>query len=259
MLHLTNSFFPCVSLSTILALGACGGGGGKPDPEQKAVFSEASTDELMDVLQILILPELTFGAVPTLMVLEGEFSGNGCPEITETGIVGNCTTTDGVRYEGSVELAGNEAGPFVSMTYRGLRRTDPEGLFSFYLDGTVVFTQESDEELRYDLAMTVEISGFDAEVDRIEVEMSATCRTQDEGSASCTLEDGSAAQIAGFGGFTIEGTHPLGSGESSEGDTSSADLTAHGEDSVHITYDDETECMTYTLEGGEPQQFCPEE
>ncbi len=40
---------------------------------------------------------------------------------------------------------------------------------------------------------------------------------------------------------------------------SSADLTADGEDSVHVEYDFETGCMTYTLEGGEPQQSCPEE
>ncbi len=132
------------------------------------------------------LAEFTSIVVPLLVFLDGMFSDNGCPKVTETSIVGNCTTTDGTRYEGSAELEPNTAGLFPSVTYRGLRFTDSEG-GSLYLDGTVVFTQESDEELRYDLAMILEIQDdFDAEADRLEVKASATCRMQDEVSASCT-------------------------------------------------------------------------
>lgn len=142
----------------------------------------------------------------------------------------------------------NAAGLFSSVTYRALRHTDSEGS-SFYLDGSVIFTEESDEEMRDDLVMTLEIQdGFDAGVARAEAELSATCRMQDEISASCTLEAGSAAQFEGFGGFTIEGTHVM-MGSELGGNGNAADVTAHGEDSVHIEYDVETECM----------QSCPEE
>ena len=257
MFHRTKSFFSCVSLSGVLALGACGGGGsGEPGPGQTARFSEASTDDLTAVVMVANLAEFASIIVPLVAFIEGTFSENGCPEITETSIVGNCTTADGTRYEGSAELEPNAAGLFSSVTYRGLRHTDSEGS-SFYLDGTVVFTQESDEELRYDLAMAVEIQdGFDAEAGRLEVEASATCRMQDEASARCTLEAGSVADVEGFGGFTIEGTHALGS--ELGGNLNSAEVTAQGADSVHIDYDVETECMTYTIEDGEPQQSCPE-
>lgn len=257
MIHRTKSFFSCVSLSGILALGACGGSNGGSESAQTARFSEASTDELTAVVMVANLAEFASTVVPLVAFLEGTFSENGCPEVTETSIVGNCTTADGTRYEGSAEIVPNAAGLFSSVTYRGLRHTDPEGS-SFYLDGSVTFTEESDEEMRYDLAMTLEIQdGFDAEVARAEVDASATCRMQDEISASCTLEAGSAAQFDGFGGFTIEGTHVMGSELGGNGN--SASVTAHGEDSVHIEYDVETECMTYSIDGGQPQQSCPEE
>jgi hypothetical protein len=33
-------------------------------------------------------------------------------------------------------------------------------------------------------------------------------------------------------------------------------VTARGEDSVQIDYDVATECMRYTVEGGEAQEYC---
>jgi hypothetical protein len=106
--------------------------------------------------------------------------------------------------------------------------------------------------------MMLEIQdGFDAGVTRAEAELSATCRMQDEISAICTLEAGSAAQFEGFGEFTIEGTHVMGSELGGNGNA--ADVTAQGENSVHIEYDVEIECMTYSIDGGQPQQSCPEE
>lgn len=257
MFHRTKSFFACVSLSGVLALGACGGGGGEPGIEQTARFSEASPDDLTAVVMVANLAEFASTVVPLIAIIEGTFSENGCPEVTETSIVGNCTTADGTRYEGSAEIVPNAAGLFSSVTYRGLRHTDSEGS-SFYLDGSVIFTEEGDEEMRYDIAMTLEIQdGLDAGVTRAEAELSATCRMQGETSASCTLEAGSAAQFEDFGGFTIEGTHVMGSELGGNGN--SADVTARGEDSVHIEYDVETECMTYSIDGGEAQQSCPEE
>ena len=56
------------------------------------------------------------------------------------------------------------------------------------------------------------------------------CRMQDELSARCTLEAGSVADVEGFGGFTIEGTHALGSDLG--GNLDSAEVTAQGADSV---------------------------
>jgi hypothetical protein len=52
-------------------------------------------------------------------------------------------------------------------------------------------------------------NGFDAEVGRAELELSATCQIPGEGNANCTLEAGATAKIDGLGEFTIEGTHTM--------------------------------------------------
>lgn len=259
MIHRAKSFFSCVSLFSVLGLAACGGGGGGGDtgPEQTARFSDAAEDDIVGVVAMANTAEFASAIVPFLAILEGSLSEGSCPEVTETSIVGNgCMTEGGTRYDGSAELEG-AAGAFSSVTYRGFRRTDFEGS-SFYLDGTVVFTEESAEELRYELSLTLEIQdGFDAERGRAELELSATCANQSDETALCTFEAGSGVTIEDFGGFTLEGTHKLGGEAGLSGNDT--DVVAQGKDSVHLEYDVATECTTYTLEGGEPQQICAEE
>ncbi len=250
MVDRTKSFLSCVSLSSVLALGACG-----LNDEQTARFSEASNVELSTAVAAVTLVEQAAILVPIVVAFDSLFSENNCPEITLTSIIGNgCELPDGGRYDGSIELGPTLASQFASMTFHEFRRTDAE-LSSFYMDGTVAFAQES-EELRYDLDMVFERqAGFAANVYRAEVETSATCQVLGEASARCTLDAGS-ARIDNLGGFTFEGIHSLGDVSALPEGSSPLDVTLHGAEAMHMKFDAATGCIAYTIEDGEPQQHC---
>ena len=251
MVDRTKSFLSCVSLSSVLALGACG-----LNDEQTARFSEASNAELSTALAAVTLVEQATILVPILAAFDSLFSENNCPEITPTSIVGNgCEIAGEVRYDGSIELGPTLASQFASMTFREFRRTDAE-LSSFYMDGTVAFAQEGDEVLRYDLDMVLERqAGFAANVYRAEVDASATCQVWGEASARCTLDAG-AAHIDNLGGFTLEGAHSLGDVSDLPEGSSALDVTLHGAETMRMKFDAATGCIAYTIEDGEPQQHC---
>jgi hypothetical protein len=254
MLNLTKSVLSCVSLSTVLSLGACGDT--EPQFRQTAQFSQASEDEIEGVAMMVELASLASVGIPLVAFITAGFSENGCPAITETGVAGNgCVASDGSRFEGSLELVENEVDGFSSVIYRGFRFPGPE--FAFYMDGSVVFAQESEETVRYDLALTVEIQlEPGAEPQRGEAEMSAICDVLEGGTAHCTLEAGSAAKLEGLGGFTMEGVHGLGFPSGETNDSNASDVLIQGAESLHYVYDGGAECYTYTIEGGEPQRSC---
>jgi hypothetical protein len=255
MLPLTKSFLSCVSLATVLALGACGGS--EPRFEQTARFSQASEMEIVTTLEVMELTHLALIGMPFIASIDA--ADGGCPQITETGIIGNgCVVPGGGRYDGSIELVQNGLDGFPSVIYRDFKWTADAEL-SIHMDGSLVFEQESDETLRYELAMTLEIKqDIGADFERAEVEMSAICDLLGEGAARCTLEAGSGAHIDDLGGFTMEGTHPLGFARFDESDDNSADLTVQGAESLRYEYAGATDCVTYTIEGGEPQNTCEE-
>lgn len=251
MLHLTKSFLSCVSLSTVLALGACGES--EPRFEQTAQFSQASESEIVATLQVVDLA-MAASIMPILALFDSE---DGCPEITETGIVGNgCVTSGGTRYDGSLEIVQNEVDDFLSVIYRDYRYSDEE--FSVYLDGSLIFAQEAGEKVRYDLDLAVEFR-FDvgAETARAEAEMSALCDVVAEGAAACVFEAGSAGKVDGVGGFTMEGFHQLGYA-GGLGDVNTSEVIVQGAESLFYEYVGATDCYTYTIEGGEPQNSCDE-
>lgn len=249
---ITNSFLSCASLSTVLALGACGS---EPRFEETAQFSGASEGKIVASLQAAEIAQLASLAMPFVALLDAGFSDNGCPQVTETGIVGNgCETSTGTRYDGSFEIVQNDVEEFASVIYRGFRYEESD--FSFYLDGSVIFARESENTLRYDLDLVTEFR-FDVgvEPERAESKMSAICELGALAGASCTLEPGAAAKVAGLGGFSIEGFHQLDyTGE--PGNTS--ELTLQGADSLFYEYAGSTDCYTYTIEGGEPRNSCSE-
>jgi hypothetical protein len=251
MLHLKKSFLSCMSLSTVLALGACGESESRF--EQNARFSQASETEILATVQVVDLA-MAASIMPILALFDAD---DGCPEFTGNGVVGNgCVTSGGTRYDGSFEIVENEVVDFLSVIYRDYRYSDDE--FSFYLDGSLMFGQEADEKVRYDLDMTVEFrSGAGAEVERAEAEMSAICDVVAEGIAACIFEAGSAGKVEGLGGFTMEGFHQLGYA-SELGDGNTTEVTVQGTESLYYEYVGATDCYTYTIEGDEPQNSCDE-
>lgn len=254
MSNITKSFLSSASLSTALALalGACGS---EPRFEETAQFSGASESKIVVSLQAAEIAQAASLALPFIAVLDATSSENGCPQVTETGIVGNgCESSSGARYDGSFELVQNDVEEFASVIYRGFRYEESD--FSFYLDGSVIFARESEDTVRYDLDLVTEYR-FDVglELERSESKMSAICELGAEGGANCTLEPGAAAKVAGLGGFSIEGFHQLDyMGE--PGNT--RELTLQGADSLFYEYDGATDCYTYTIEGGEPRNSCDE-
>jgi hypothetical protein len=255
MLNLTKSFLSCVSLSTVLSLGACGET--EPQLSQTAQFSQANEREISMVLETTELAQFALNDMPLIATLDAEDSEGNCPQITETGIIGNgCVNPGGVRYDGSIEFVQDGVDGFPSVIYHDFLWTADAEL-SIYLDGSLVFEQESDGKMRYDLAMTFEVKqDIGAELERVDAGTSAICDLLGEGTARCTFEAGSAAQIDGLGGFTIEGTHGLGFTRFDDSDANAADVTLQGEESLHFEYVEG--CTTYTIEGGEPQNDCEE-
>jgi uncharacterized lipoprotein YehR (DUF1307 family) len=255
MLNLTKSFLSCVSLSTILSLGACGDT--EPQFRQTAQFSQANESEISVVLGTTELAQLALNDIPLIATLDAEDSESNCPQITATGIIGNgCVNPGGVRYDGSIEFVQNGVDGFPSVIYHDFLWTADAEL-SIYLDGSLVFEQESDGKMRYDLAMTYEVKqDIGAEFERAQAEMSAVCDVLGEGTARCAFEAGSGAQVDGLGEFTIEGTHGLGFTRLDDSDANTADVTLQGEESLHFEYVEA--CTTYTIEGGEPQNDCEE-
>jgi hypothetical protein len=252
MSNITKSFLSCVSLSTVLALGACGS---EPRFEETAQFSGTSESKIVASLQAAEIAQTASLAIPLIALFDAASSENGCPQVTETGIVGNgCESSNGTRYDGSFELVQNDVEEFTSVIYRGFRYEESD--FSFYLDGSVIFARESEDTVRYDLDLVTEFR-FDVGVkpERTESQISAICELGAEGGARCTLEPGAAAKVAGLGGFSIEGFHQIDyTGE--PGNTS--ELTLQGADSLFYEYVGATDCYTYTIEGGEPQNSCDE-
>jgi hypothetical protein len=252
MSNITKSLLSCASVSTILALGACES---EPRFEETAQFSGASESQIVASLQAAEIAQTASLAIPFLALFDAATSENGCPQVTETSIVGNgCESSSGTRYDGSLELVQNDVEEFASVIYRGFLYEESD--FAFYLDGSVIFARESENTVRYDLDLVTEFR-FDAgvEPERTQSKMSAICELGAVAGASCTLEPGAAAKVAGLGGFSIEGFHQLDyTGEPGN----SSELTFQGADSLFYEYVGATDCYTYTIEGGEPRNSCDE-
>lgn len=256
MLHLTKSFLPCVSLSTVLALGACGG---EPEPfGQTARFSQASEDEILAALMVVELAQFAALGMPFIALLDASFSDDGCPQITETGVVGNgCVGSTGTRYDGSFEFLQPGGDGYPSVIYREFRYSDDD--FSFYMDGSLVFEEQSDDTVRYDLDMAMEVRYEpDATLERAEARMSAICDVLNDDAADCALEPGSVARVDGLGGFTLAGVHRIGFAGDEQSDENTSEVRFQGADSLYYEYIGATDCYTYTIDGREPQHSCDE-
>lgn len=224
-------------ISFVLALAACGGGGGSTDIEGTLRFADLTDTEISRLVSAASGSE-GFQAQATISSFDDSFDPDPCPAIAISGdtvtITGGCTTMDGVTVEGSATVK-NPLGWGDQLEYdygadsvyelHGFALVQANTRRAF--DG--VFIVESGYTTM-DMDLTSDFLGAAVRSD-IHIECSRT---------SCDI-DGSGVELVGVGGARVSGTIVI------SGQTAAATYTLKGQDTVKVTM--ANNCVSWQLEG----------
>lgn len=239
---MTHRFLSTLSLSlfSVAALAGCPGS----ETEHDARFADATDAQI----------ERTYGAASgtdlvSAVFIAALFSGStsepgACPTVTTSGadttITGGCTTEDGDRWDGTIEIH-NIAGIFVENP-----AYDPLQPGSVVYDLHIVpfgSTEEVDLSGSVDLdneGQTL-VGDFTVDADGIATTSRLSLGCDEEG--PCTASPDSELEIEGLGGAGVEGTWSLGE------ESATGQITVRGADVLvfDIASRDDAGCIDYAI------------
>jgi hypothetical protein len=235
----------------MLALIACGGGGGSTDIEGTITFADRTDQEIARMISAAGGTEM-FSAEGAVSSIGDPFGSDDptCPTRVIDGqtvtITGGCTTTDGVQIDGTA-IATNPLGwDNVEYEYGDDTLYEMQGLtitqngFAMTYDG---FIRRGDNLATYDADVTVTQLGV-----ALRSDLYYHCSNPQN--PSCNV-NGSGLELVGVGGATVSGSLRADLEEGSQ----TADYTLRGTDTltVHI---DEQRCIAWEIEGTERGMVC---
>ena len=246
---MTHRFFITLSTSllSLTALAGCPGS----ETEYDAKFAEATDAQLQRSFAASAGGDLESALLIGILFSGGASEPGACPTVTtdgqDTTVTGGCTTEDGDRWDGSIEIH-NLPGFFVENP-----AYDPEAPSSVVFDLHIIPFGGGDE---VDLSGSVEVaegsasSDFTVDAEGIETTSRLTLECEDEG--PCTAASGSEIIVEGLGGAAVEGTWSL-------GEEASGEVRVKGADTLvfDMASRDENGCVDYAI-GDRTGQVCGE-
>ena len=237
-------------IGPLLALAACGGGGGSTDIESTLVFADRSDAEIARLINATAGTDM-FMAQAQLDQFGDTFDGDPCPAVTVSGnvatVTGGCTRQDGVMITGSAVVTNPlgwdqiEEYDFNEETvYEARQLAIVESGFTQTFDGTLI---RSDSLTTWDADITS--TSFD-----LTIRSDLYYHCEDPDNPECTLS-GSGIELVGVGGARVSGRVTI------DRDTNSqtSDFTLQGAD--RVTVHAEGSCIAWSIEGTDRGMSCP--